>query len=109
MVCLKKLSRAKLESQQNRRSDKQRMTRNPSVRVAETQAMEARRLDVHWAEWTPEEAYKELLKTCGAADPDYVDNLLQFIREQKRMYPGQTFGELKDHIAKDYSQLYLAD
>ena len=106
MVRLKKLSRAKLDS--FNKSDKQRMTRNPSVRVAETKAMESRRLDVHWTEWTPGEAYKELLKTCGGAGPDYVERLLPFIQEQKRMYPGQTFGALKDNIAKDYSQFYLS-
>src|SRR3990167_4035410 len=106
MVRLKKLSRAKLDS--FNKSDKQRMTRNPTVRVAEVKAVEAKRLDTHWTKWTPEEAYKELLKTCGAAGPDYVANLLPFIQEQKRMYTGQTFGELKDNIAKDYSQFYLS-
>ena len=105
MVRLKKLSRAKIESQN--KSDKQRMARNPSVRVAETQAMEAKRLDAHWTEWTPAEAYKELMKNLGGAGPDYVANLPAFIAESKRMYPGQSFGELKNRIAVEYSQFYL--
>ena len=106
MVRLKKLSRAKLDS--FNKSDKQRMTRQPQVRAEEIKAVEAVRLETRWTEWSPAEAYKELLKTMGGAGPDYTANLPKFIAEQKRMYPGQTFGELKDNIAKDYSQFYLS-
>ena len=105
MARLKKLSRAKLESQN--KSDKQRIARNPTVRKEEIQAVEAKRMDAYWNTWSPEEAYKELLKTMGGAGPDYVSNLPMFIQEQKRMYPGLTFGQLKDKIASDYSQFYL--
>lgn len=108
MARLKKLSKKNLVAQQNRNSDGVRMKRQPAVRVAETEAMEARRLDNRWTEWTPNEAYKELMKTMGAAGPDYIANLLKFVQESKRMYPGQTFGQLKDKIAIEYSQHYLS-
>lgn len=104
MARLKKLSRKRIEAQNH--SGKQRIKRQPEVREAEIAEVHARRLDNKWDTWTPDEAYRELMKTCGGATPDYVSGLPRFIQECKRMYPGETFGQLKDRIAHEYQQVY---
>ena len=59
-----------------------------------------------WTTWTPAEATRQMLKDAPGASAEFARRLPGFVTECKRMFPGLTYGDLRQKAARGFNTVW---